>query len=150
MHRLAQVRLCHGAGSVSSHLSGYVAFTGYKEVGLNSVVLTGNLATDVEVKDLGDDRQVANFLLAVDRIGSEEADFFRVSAWNKQAELCGRYLTKGRRIGIDGRLKSSSWEDSDGNKRSAVEVVARHVEFLSPPSDGDASRTEVPFETAAA
>jgi single-strand DNA-binding protein len=118
---------------------------------LNSVVLTGNLATDVEVKDLGEDRQVANFVLAVDRIGSEEADFFRVAAWNKQAELCGRYLTKGRRVGIDGRLKSSSWEDGDGNKRSSVEVVARHVEFLSPP-DGEArkSEEEVPFETAAA
>jgi single-strand DNA-binding protein len=117
---------------------------------LNSVVLTGNLATDVEVKDLGEDRQVANFLLAVDRIGSEEADFFRVSAWNKQAELCGRYLSKGRRVGVDGRLKSSSWEDGDGNKRTAVEVVARHVEFLSSPSNGDASGTEVPFEAAAA
>jgi single-strand DNA-binding protein len=117
---------------------------------LNSVVLTGNLATDVEVKDLGDDRQVANFLLAVDRIGSEEADFFRVSAWNKQAELCGRYLSKGRQVGIDGRLKSSSWEDGDGNKRSAVEVVARHVEFLSSRADGNGDRTEVPFETAAA
>jgi single-strand DNA-binding protein len=117
---------------------------------LNSVVLTGNLATDVEVKDLGEDRQVANFLLAVDRIGSEEADFFRVAAWNKQAEVCGRYLTKGRRVGIDGRLKSSSWEDGDGNKRSSVEVVARHVEFLSPP-DGEARRSEeVPFETAPA
>jgi single-strand DNA-binding protein len=128
----------------------YVVCTGYKEDRLNSVVLTGNLASDVEVKDLGDDRQVANFLLAVDRIGSEEADFFRVSAWNKQAELCGRYLNKGRQVGIDGRLKSSSWEDGDGNKRSSVEVVARHVEFFSSRADGNGDRTEVPFETAAA
>jgi single-strand DNA-binding protein len=116
---------------------------------LNSVVLTGNLATDVEVKELGDDRHVANFLLAVNRIGSEEADFFRITAWNKQAELCGRYLAKGKRAGIDGRLKSSSWEDGDGNKRSSVEVVARHVEFLSPP-EGAGAREEVPFEAAAA
>lgn len=115
---------------------------------MNSVVLTGNLATDVEVKELGDDRQVANFLLAVDRFGSEEADFFRVAAWNKQAELCGRYLAKGRRIGVDGRLRSSSWEDGDGNKRSAVEVVAHHVEFLSPPQGSEGSAPEVPFEAA--
>jgi single-strand DNA-binding protein len=116
---------------------------------VNSVVLTGNLATDVEVKDMGEDKQVANFVLAVDRPGSEEADFFRVAAWNKQAELCGRYLAKGRRVGIDGRLRSSSWEDGDGNKRSAVDVVAHHVEFLSPPpgaQSGDAA--EVPFEAA--
>ena len=117
---------------------------------MNSVVLTGNLATDVEVKELGDDRQVANFLLAVDRLGSEEADFFRVAAWNKQAELCGRYLAKGRRIGVDGRLRSSSWEDGDGTKRSAVEVVAHHVEFLSPPPGSEGSAQEAPFEAATA
>jgi single-strand DNA-binding protein len=117
---------------------------------MNSVVLTGNLATDVEIRDVGDDKQVANFVLAVDRFGGEEADFFRVAAWDKQAELCGRYLAKGRRVGIDGRLKSSSWEDGDGNKRTSVEVVARHVEFLSPPPEGERARAEVPFETAAA
>jgi single-strand DNA-binding protein len=114
---------------------------------LNSVVLTGNLATDVEVKELGDDRHVATFLLAVNRIGSEEADFFRIAAWNKQAELCGRYLAKGKRAGVDGRLKSSTWEDADGNKRSSVEVVARHVEFLSPPPQREAD-AEMPFEAA--
>jgi single-strand DNA-binding protein len=116
---------------------------------VNSVVLTGNLATDVELKDVGDDKQVANFVLAVDRGGSEEADFFRVSAWNKQAELCGRYLSKGRRIGVDGRLRSSSWEDGDGNKRSSVDVVAHHIEFLSPPpGSGSGDTAEVPFEAA--
>ena len=117
---------------------------------MNSVVLTGNLATDVELKDVGEDKQVANFLLAVDRFGGEEADFFNVCAWNKQAELCARYLAKGRRIGVDGRLRSRSWEDGDGNKRSAVDVVANHVEFLSPPSSPDLKEQEVPFEAAVA
>jgi single-strand DNA-binding protein len=118
---------------------------------VNNVVLTGNLATDVEVKDLGEDRQVANFVLAVDRPGGDEADFFRVAAWNKQAELCGRYLAKGRRVGVDGRLRSSSWEDGDGNKRTSVEVVANRVEFLSPPPGSEsAAAAEVPFEAAAA
>jgi single-strand DNA-binding protein len=116
---------------------------------MNSVVLTGNLATDVELKDLGEDRQVANFVLAVDRIGSDEADFFRISAWNKQAELCGKYLTKGRRIGVDGRLRSSNWEDENGNKRTSVEVVANRVEFLSAPAGTDGGPAEVPFEAAA-
>jgi single-strand DNA-binding protein len=116
---------------------------------VNSVVLTGNLATDVEVKELSEERQVATFVLAVDRVGGEDADFFRISAWNKQAQLCGQYLSKGRKAGVDGRLKSSSWEDGDGNKRSSVEVVARHVEFLSPPQDSEGSTPEVPFEAAA-
>lgn len=116
---------------------------------MNSVVLTGNLATDVEVKELSEERQVATFVLAVDRVGADEADFFRISAWNKQAQLCGQYLSKGRKAGVDGRLKSSSWEDGDGNKRSAVEVVARHVEFLSPASGTETGAPEVPFEAAA-
>ena len=99
---------------------------------MNVVTLIGNLATDVELRDVGDERQVANFVLAVDRPGKDDADFIRVSTWNKQAELCAQYLEKGRKVGVDGRLRSSSWEDSDGNKRSAVEVVANRVEFLTP------------------
>ena len=108
---------------------------------MNVVTLIGNLATDVELRDLGEDRQVANFLLAVNRPGKEEADFIRISAWNKQAELCSQYLVKGRKVGVDGRLRSSSWEDTDGNKRNAVEVVAHRVEFLSPPQEGRTPRT---------
>ena len=115
---------------------------------MNSVVLTGNLATDVEVKELGDDRQVANFLLAVDRFGSEETDFFRVAAWNKQAELCGRYLAKGRRIGVDGRLRSSSWgtatATSGARSRSWLTTWSS-----SPRRRKRGSAPEVPFETAA-
>ena len=115
---------------------------------MNVVTLIGNLATDVELRDLGEDRQVANFLLAVDRPGKDEADFVRISAWNKQAELCAQYLVKGRKVGIDGRLRSSSWEDTDGNKRNAVEVVAHRVEFLSPPP-GKEAVADIPFEAPA-
>jgi single-strand DNA-binding protein len=115
---------------------------------VNVVTLIGNLATDVEVRDLGDDRKVASFLLAVGRPGRDEADFVRISTWNKQAEVCGRFLAKGKRVGIDGRLRSRSWEDADGNRRSAIEVVAKSVQFLSPP-DKEAEGAEVPVEEAA-
>ena len=116
---------------------------------MNVVTLIGNLASDVELKDVGEDLQVATFLLAVDRPGKDEADFVRVSTWNKQAETCARYLTKGKRIALDGRLRSSSWEDSDGNKRSAVDVVANRVQFLSPPP-GKEDAVDMPFEAAPA
>jgi single-strand DNA-binding protein len=115
---------------------------------VNSVTLIGNLATDVEVRDIGDDKKVANFLLAVDRPNAgDEADFVRITAWNRQAEVCAQFLAKGRRVAVDGRLRSSSWEDADGNRRSAVEVVANSVEFLSPP-DRDADGADIPFEAA--
>ena len=117
---------------------------------MNVVTLIGNLASEVELKDIGEDRQVANFLLAVDRPGKDEADFVRISTWNKQAETCARYLAKGRQVAVDGRLRSSSWEDSDGNRRSAVEVVANRVQFLSPPPEKENSAADVPFEAATA
>jgi single-strand DNA-binding protein len=111
---------------------------------VNVVTLIGNLATDVELRDVGQDMQVASFLLAVDRPSKDEADFVRVSTWNKQAEVCAQYLAKGRKVGVDGRLRSSSWEDSDGNKRNAIEVVANRVEFLSSREKEEAA--DIPFE----
>ena len=101
---------------------------------MNNVMLIGNLATDVEVKEVGEDKRVASFTLAVDRPGSEQADFVRIAAWNKQADACNRFLAKGKRVAVDGRLRSRSWEE-EGKKRSAIEVVAATVEFLSPPGE---------------
>ena len=101
---------------------------------MNNVTLIGNLATDVELKEVGEEKRVASFLLAVDRPGSEQADFVRVAAWNKQADACTRFLAKGKRVAVDGRLRSRSWEE-EGKKRSAIEVVAANVEFLTPPGD---------------
>jgi single-strand DNA-binding protein len=117
---------------------------------VNVVTLIGNLATDVEVREVGNDLKVANFLLAVDRPGADdEADFVRITAWNRQAEVCGQFLSKGRRVGVDGRLRSSSWEDDDGKRRTAIEVVAKSIEFLSGPRDRQEDSAEIPFEEAA-
>jgi single-strand DNA-binding protein len=112
---------------------------------VNNVVLIGNLATEIELKEVPPDKKVASFLLAIDRPGSDSgADFIRVATWNRQAEVCDEYLSKGSKIGIEGRLRSRSWEDDDGKRRTAVEVVANRVEFL------DArSRDETPFDALA-
>jgi single-strand DNA-binding protein len=116
---------------------------------VNSVSLIGNLATEVDLKDVGEDRKVANFLLAVDRPGPDGgADFVRIAVWNKAAEACQRYIGKGRRVAVDGRIRSRSWEDPDGTRRSAVEVVAHRVQFLDPQSNRETE--EAPFEAAAA
>ena len=119
---------------------------------MNVVTLIGNLATDVDLRELDGDKRVAKFLLAIDRPGLEEADFVWISAWDKQAEACARYLVKGKRVAVDGRLRSRSWEE-DGKRRNAVEITAHSVQFLSPPDhaarDGGAP-AEVPFEGATA
>jgi single-strand DNA-binding protein len=117
---------------------------------VNAVTLIGNLASDVDVRDVGEDRKVATFLLAVNRPGKDEADFVRISTWNRQAEVCGEFLAKGKRVAVDGRLRSHSWEDEEGKRRTAVEVVASSVEFLSPPDRSGQNDAEVPFEAAAA
>jgi single-strand DNA-binding protein len=112
---------------------------------VNVVALIGNLATDIELRDVAPDKKVASFLLAVDRPARDAgADFIHVATWNRQAEVCDEYLSKGSRVAVDGRLRSRSWEDADGKRRSAVEVVANRIVFL------DARvREESPFEAVA-
>ena len=108
---------------------------------MNVVSLLGNLASDVDLKEVSAEKKVASFVLAVDRPGKDSgADFIRVAAWDRQAELCAQYLAKGRQVALDGRIRSRSWEE-DGKRRSAVEVVANRVQFLA----GAANREEVPF-----
>jgi single-strand DNA-binding protein len=116
---------------------------------MNSVSLVGNLATDVELKQVSE-KKVASFLLAVGRAGRDAgADFVWITAWERQAELCDEYLGKGHRIAVEGRLKSRTWEQ-DGRRRDAIEIVARRIDFLSSPRDDEAGLAEVvPFETAA-
>ena len=116
---------------------------------MNSVHLIGNLATDVELREVGEQKQVATFLLAVDRSSRDGgADFVWVSAWDRQAEVCAEYLTKGRRVAVDGRLRSHSWEE-DGKRRTKVEVVANRVQFIGPGPGDTPQSAEVPFEAAA-
>ena len=115
---------------------------------MNSVNLIGNLASDVELREFGADKRRATFRLAVDRGGKDaEADFFSIAVWDRQAQLCADYLTKGRKIGLEGRLRYRTWEE-EGQKRSSVEVVASRVEFLSGPAQSGGE--VVPFEAAVA
>lgn len=116
---------------------------------MNSVILTGNLASDVELREFGEDKRLATFRLAVDRPSkTDEADFFRIAAWDQQAQLCADYLAKGREIGVEGRLRYRTWEDGD-EKRSSVEVVAHRIEFLGPRT-AESTGEVVPFEAAVA
>jgi single-strand DNA-binding protein len=116
---------------------------------LNTVILTGNLASDVELREFGDDKKLATFRLAVDRATrSDDADFFRIAAWDQQAQLCADYLAKGRKIGVEGRLRYHAWEDGD-QKKSRVEVVAHRIEFLGSRTTESGGEV-VPFEAAVA
>ncbi|MGB2630012.1 MAG: single-stranded DNA-binding protein [Candidatus Omnitrophota bacterium] len=104
---------------------------------LNKVFLMGNLTRDPELRYVPSGSAVATFTVAVNRSykdstggKKEEVSFIRVVVWGKMAEVCGEYLTKGRPVLVEGRLKSRSWEDQSGQKKSALEVVANSVQFI--------------------
>ena len=123
---------------------------------LNKTMLIGNLTRDVELKYTTSGAAVANFGLAVNRTytnsDGEKVDdvcFVDIVAWNKLAEICGDYLSKGRLVFIEGRLQMDNWEDADGKKRSKLKVVAQNIQFLGGAKAGDSEEKnadeDIPF-----
>ena len=108
---------------------------------MNKAILIGNLTRDPEVRSTGSGVSVCTFTIAVNRRfanqqGVREADFINIVAWRQTAELCGRYLAKGRKVAVVGSIQTRSYDAQDGSKRYVTEVVADEVEFISGPQDG--------------
>lgn len=101
---------------------------------MNNVVLIGRLTKDPEVRYTESQLAVATFTLAIDRQQKEgkekQADFPRVTAFGKTAELCERFLAKGRLVGIQGRLQTGSYKNKEGVTIYTTDVVADRVQFL--------------------
>ena len=103
---------------------------------MNLVFLIGNLASDPELRYTPKGTAVADFRLAVDRFrgreesGEVKSDFFTVVVWGKLAELCSKYLSKGRTAAVEGRLQTRSYTDRDGNKRTKTEIIGNNVQFI--------------------
>jgi single-strand DNA-binding protein len=127
---------------------------------VNRVTLIGHLGADPEVRYTPSGAPVASFRIATsenwtDKEGQKQTrtEWHRIVVWNKLAELCGEYLSKGRQVYLEGRLQTRQWDDRDGNKRYTTEIVAREVVFLGSRGDGApaARRTEegAPASTAA-
>ena len=124
---------------------------------LNIVILMGRLTTDPELKTTNSGNTVTSFAVAVERSfsrdGNRETDFINVVAWRSTAEFICKYFRKGQMIAINGSLQQRNYEDRDGNKRTAYEVVAQQVSFCGgkqdKPSDGGhgtlAGATDVDF-----
>jgi single-strand DNA-binding protein len=101
-------------------------------------MLIGNLTRDPELRYTPQGTAVCSFGLATNRSWlpsdsserREETEFHRIVAWNKLAELCSQLLTKGRKVYVEGRLQTRSWETPDGDKRQATEVVAEDMVLL--------------------
>ncbi len=110
---------------------------------LNKVLLIGNLTRDPELRYIPNGSAVTTFTVAMNRVyklqsgeKKEETSFVRVVVWGRMAEICNEYLSKGRPVFVEGRLQSRSWDGPDGQKRSAMEVIAATVQFLGSPGSG--------------
>jgi len=123
---------------------------------INRVVLVGNLTKDPELRHTQSGMAVCSLRLAVntrrkDDTGQwvDKPNYFDITVWGNQGERCAQYLSKGRPVGVDGRLEWREWETPEGNKRQAVEVVADTVQFLGSRGDGDGgSGGYIPNEVA--
>ena len=121
-------------------------------IGVNKVILIGNAGQDAEVKSTSSGKNVANFSLAInegfrDKAGksAQRVEWVRCVAWNKQAEIAGKYINKGRLVFVEGRLQTRQYENREGTEKTVCEVVVTTLRVLgggknnsSAPSDGDA------------
>lgn len=119
---------------------------------LNRVQLIGNLTRDPELRYTPQGTAVCSFSIATNRSWTtdsgekkDEADFHRIVAWNKLAELCSQFLSKGRKVYVEGRLSTRNWTGQDGNQRSTTEVIISDMILLDS-SGNRASKEEVDEE----
>ncbi len=109
---------------------------------MNKIILIGRLVRDPELRYTPNGAAVCTFTLAVDRpynsqSNEREADFIDIVVWNKIAENVAKYITKGRQVGVEGRLQIRSYEANDGQRRWRTEVIANQVEFLGSGGGGE-------------
>ena len=115
---------------------------------LNRAQVIGNVTRDPESRQTPNGQNVANFGVATNRAWTdakgqkqEETEFHNVVAWGKLAEICSQYITKGRKIFVEGRLRTREWEGQDGQKRKSTEIVAENVIILDRAGGPSAPRT---------
>ncbi len=106
-------------------------------VSLNKVMIIGNLGSEPEMRFTPNGKPVTSFRVATNRVYAtpegerkEETEWFTVVAWGKLAEQCNQFLTKGRLVYVEGRLRTRTWEGQDGQKRYRTEIIANRVTFL--------------------
>jgi single-strand DNA-binding protein len=103
---------------------------------INSVVITGNLTRDPELRQTGGGTAVCGMRVAVNSRRKEgdqwvdKPNYFDVTVWGAQGENCATYLSKGRPVAVQGRLDWREWQDREGNKRQSIEIIADTVQFL--------------------
>ena len=122
---------------------------------MNKAILIGNLANDPESRTTSSGIAQCTFRLAVQRRfanaqGVREADFLTIVCWRQTAELCARYLSKGRKVAVEGSIQTRSYDAQDGTKRYVTEIIADNVEFLGSRDEGSRGGDYAPAAPAPA
>jgi single-strand DNA-binding protein len=121
---------------------------------MNIVIINGNLVRDPELRKTGNDKSVASFTVAVTRSykseGGPEADFIRCVAFGKQAEFIEKYFQKGKKIIIEGRIQTGSYDDKDGKKVFTTDIVVERAEFGERKSGSEAGNVPAPSSAPSA
>ena len=120
---------------------------------MNKVFLIGNLTRDPELTETPSGVAVCRFAIAVNRNytsndGERQTDFFNCTAWRGQAETIARYTKKGNKVAVTGSIQLRNYEDNQGVKRTAVDIIVQDVEFLTPKSEGGEFDDEAPRSAA--
>ena len=103
---------------------------------MNRITIIGNLTADPEMRTTPNGKTVTNFTVAVSRKGDKDkTDFFRCAAWGKTGEVCGQYLSKGKKVCVVGEVSARAYTDKQGEAKASLEVFVTEVEFLSPRSE---------------
>ena len=108
---------------------------------MNCTHIIGNLTADPQTRTTPNGHNVCSFTVAVNG-RDNQATFFRVSAWNKLADLCQQYLTKGRKVLVTGQVNARAYTTNSGENRASLELMANEVEFLSPREETTARAPE--------
>lgn len=104
---------------------------------INNLTLIGRLTRDPELQKTTSGKSVTSFTLAINRSGSDGADFIPCVAWNKIAEVICQYLKKGSLMGLKGRIQTRTYENRDQKKVTVVEVIAEEIQFLEKANSQD-------------
>jgi len=118
----------------------------------NKAIILGNLTRDPEVKTLPSGQPVASFGIATNRVWTgqdgnkqEAAEFHNIVTYGKLADICSRYLNKGKLVLIEGRIQTRSWQDQDGNKKYWTEIIAENMQ-MGPKNDGGGGGSSANFK----
>lgn len=124
---------------------------------VNKVILVGRLGRDPELKYTASGTAFCRFSMATDDVWNDKAsgerqertEWHNIVAWDRLAEICNQYLTKGRQVYVEGSLQTREWDDQDGNKRKTTEIRARDVVLLGSAAEGGGGGSRRPSSTEA-